>query len=120
MFQTHNGEFDWDARLQGLVLGSFYYGYCLTQIPGGVVGERLGGKWVFGGGLIGSALLTLTFPVAAETNVILFIVLRALQGALEGIAFPAYYVLAGNWFPEDEKSFLLSLSMSGLCVCVFN
>ena len=94
-------------------MGAFYYGYCLTQILGGVVSERYGGKWVFGGGILGSGLLTLTFPVAAETNVILFIVLRAIQGVFEGAAFPAFFVLAGNWFPEEEKSFLLTLSMSG-------
>ena len=97
-------------------MGAFYYGYCLTQILGGIAGERYGGKWVFGGGILASALLTLTFPIAAETNVILFIVLRAIQGFCEGTAFPGFYVLAGNWFTEEEKTFLLPITMSGISI----
>ena len=35
-FQTahYDGEFDWDAEQQGIILGSFVYGYIVTNIPG--------------------------------------------------------------------------------------
>ena len=29
-----NGEFDWDGVTQGLILGSFFWGYIWTQLPG--------------------------------------------------------------------------------------
>ncbi|KAG8238003.1 hypothetical protein J437_LFUL017792 [Ladona fulva] len=33
------GEFDWSEKTQGIVLGSFFYGYVTTQIPGGRMAE---------------------------------------------------------------------------------
>ena len=40
--------FDWDARMQGLVLSSFSFGYVTTQLVGGILAEQFGGKWIFG------------------------------------------------------------------------
>ena len=31
----------------------FFYGYVLTQVPGGRLAEKVGGKWLFGGGVLG-------------------------------------------------------------------
>ena len=45
---NHEATFDWDATTQSLVLGCFFYGYVLTQIPGGRGAEKFGGKWILG------------------------------------------------------------------------
>ena len=42
------GEFDWDPETQGLILGTFFYGYAFSHVPGGVLAERYGGKWFMG------------------------------------------------------------------------
>ena len=49
MFQGASAgrQFHWDERQQGLVLGGFSYGYCATQMLGGVLAQRYGGKWVY-------------------------------------------------------------------------
>ncbi|XP_017492656.1 PREDICTED: sialin-like, partial [Rhagoletis zephyria] len=31
----HTGEFDWSEKTQGLVLGAFFWGYVVLQLPGG-------------------------------------------------------------------------------------
>lgn len=31
---AHEGTFNWDEKTQSYVLGSFFYGYVLTQLPG--------------------------------------------------------------------------------------
>ena len=36
------------ARIQGSLLASFFYGYIFTQIPGGFLSRLFGGKKVFG------------------------------------------------------------------------
>ena len=77
------GEFDWTETEQGLILGAFYYGYIVTQIPGGFLAERYGGKLLFGIGILMTAILTLLTPVAARAGKDVFIVLRVLEGIFE-------------------------------------
>ena len=54
----------------------------MTQIPGGWLADRYGGKRVFGIPLILSAILTLLFPVLARTSVYLVFAVRILMGLL--------------------------------------
>ena len=65
------------------MLGSFFYGYLLTQIPGGLLAARFGGRWVYGIGIVMTAVLTLFTPLAARTSVYLLIALRATEGFFE-------------------------------------
>ena len=44
----YDGEFYWSSVQQGYILGGFSYGYVCTQILGGILAERYGGKWVIG------------------------------------------------------------------------
>lgn len=37
-------EFDWNSQTKGLVLSSFFYGYLLTQLPGGWLAAKIGGN----------------------------------------------------------------------------
>lgn len=79
----HHGEFDWDSRTQGLVLGAFYWGYIVPQIPAGILSERYGGKHVFGSGLLLAGIFTLLTPVAARFNIGALIAMRVLVGLSE-------------------------------------
>lgn len=36
-------EFDWDPGIRGLILSSFFYGYIVTQLPGGYLASAYGG-----------------------------------------------------------------------------
>jgi ACS family sodium-dependent inorganic phosphate cotransporter-like MFS transporter 5 len=66
--------------MQGLILGAFFYGYIITQLPGGWLAERIGGKLLFGFGVFTTAVLTLLTPIAARADKYLFVVLRILEG----------------------------------------
>jgi len=65
------------------LLGSFFYGYIVTQIPGGRLAEIFGGKKLFGFGVLFTAILTLLTPLAAELGIGVFIALRVLEGLTE-------------------------------------
>ena len=52
----------------------------MSQIPGGYLSEKYGGKWVFGIGTVFNVLLTLLTPIIVKTSTPLFIVIRVIQG----------------------------------------
>ena len=54
----------------------------MTQVPGGWLADRYGGKRVLGIPLLLSALLTLLVPICARTNVYLVYTVRVLMGLL--------------------------------------
>lgn len=60
------GEFFWNERTQGLILSSFFWGYVVTQVPGGMLAERLGGKYTLAFAVLLPALCTLATPLAAR------------------------------------------------------
>lgn len=67
MFQQKNGvKFDWSQKEQGLILSSFFVGYIVTHIPGGLLAQQFGGKYVMAIGIFVSALLTLVTPVTVQ------------------------------------------------------
>ncbi|XP_015838353.2 putative inorganic phosphate cotransporter [Tribolium castaneum] len=101
---TSDGEFAWDEAKQGIVLGSFFYGYVLTQVPGGRLAELFGGKLVYGVGVLVTAVFTLLSPIAARINFPLFILVRVLEGMGEGVTFPSMHAMLARWIPPLERS----------------
>ena len=52
-----DGEFSqWSPTTQGAILSSFFYGYIITQIPGGYLAHNYGGKTVFVAGVFGKGI----------------------------------------------------------------
>ncbi|XP_076445676.1 sialin-like [Babylonia areolata] len=107
------GEFDWNENTQALVLGAFFYGYTVTQVPGGWLAERFGGKRLFGYGCLVTALLTLLTPVAARAGVPYLVVVRVLEGMGEGVTCPALHAMWAMWAPLYERSKLVAFALSG-------
>ena len=66
--------------LLGLILGAFYYGYMVFQIPGGWLALRVGGARLFGAAVLVASVLTLLTPAAARWSPVALIVLRILEG----------------------------------------
>lgn len=107
-------EFKWDNTTKGLVLSSFFYGYMATQILGGWLADRFGGKAVLGFGVLWWSLFTLVTPPAAAASLAILLVARAFMGMGEGINFPAAYSMFGRWIPVSEKARATALLLSGV------
>lgn len=88
-----NAEFDWSETLQGHILGSFYYGYVVAQIPGGILAQKYGGKHVFGIGILLTGILTLLTPIAARMGPGYMITVRVLEGIGEVSDIKTYIIL---------------------------
>ncbi|XP_006813909.1 vesicular glutamate transporter 1-like [Saccoglossus kowalevskii] len=112
-------DFVWDSKVRGIVLGSFFYGYIVTQIPGGWFANKFGGKIIFGGGILGTALLTLLTPIATMWSVYFLVGIRVLQGLFEGVTYPAIQSIWSRWAPPMERSKLATFAFAGSYVGTF-
>lgn len=111
--KVQDGKFIWNEYEQGIILGAFFYGYVVTQIPGGRLAERVGAKWLYGVGVLVTALLTLLTPAAASWSIYAFITIRVMMGLGEGVTFPAMHAMIARWLPKDERSLLSTIIYSG-------
>ncbi|XP_071133211.1 sialin-like [Mytilus edulis] len=107
------GELNWDPEIQGYVLGGFYWGYLITQMPAGWIATRYGGKIVTGWSMFVSMIFTLLTPFAARTSYIFAVVVRIVIGLSTGAVFPAMHSLLGNWVPPSERSKFTAMTYSG-------
>ena len=64
----------------GLLLGAFFYGYLVLQIPGGTILGRFGGKKVLGTAVFVSSILHILLPEIVRFNEDLFFIARISQG----------------------------------------
>lgn len=76
-------EFDWTPETIGVVDSSFFWGYIVTQIPGGFLAARYPANRVFGSAIATSAFLNMLLPVAAKAGFQYVMLLRILQGLVE-------------------------------------
>ncbi|XP_018497253.1 sialin [Galendromus occidentalis] len=110
----YGGEFDWDENTQGMILGAFFYGYVVTQVPGGRLAELIGAKWLLGCGIFITSLLSIITPAAARIGGAYGLVLvRVLQGLCEGVVFPSSMALLSHWAPKHERSRIISYNTIG-------
>ncbi|CAG0884828.1 unnamed protein product [Darwinula stevensoni] len=106
-------DFDWDSKMRGIILSSFFYGYIMTQIPGGYLSARLGGRLLFGLGIFMTGLFTLLTPLVARISVGLLITIRILEGLFEGVTYPSIHAVWSHWAPPAERSKLVTIAFSG-------
>ncbi|KAH8319216.1 hypothetical protein KR074_002401 [Drosophila pseudoananassae] len=107
------GEFVWDEATQGLVLGSFFYGYVITQVPGGRMAELYGGKRIYGYGVLITAIFTLLTPLAAHWDLPLLVLVRVLEGMGEGVTYPAMHAMLAQWIPPLERNKFAAVVYAG-------
>lgn len=113
IYSSNNDTYDWTSEQQGLVLGSFFYGYITTQLVGGYLADRFGAKILFGVGVGCTAVFTIITKPVADLGFGYMIALRVLEGIGEGVTFPAATSFWGKWAPPNERASLAAFSFSG-------
>ncbi|KAG8194462.1 hypothetical protein JTE90_013220 [Oedothorax gibbosus] len=106
-------EFDWSYNTIGLIDSSFFWGYLVTQIPGGFLATKYPANRVFGTAIAVSAFLNLLIPKSAQFSVTLVIFVRILQGLVEGVTYPACHGIWRYWAPPMERSRLATIAFCG-------
>ncbi|XP_066445942.1 vesicular glutamate transporter 3 isoform X2 [Eleutherodactylus coqui] len=106
-------QFNWDPETVGLIHGSFFWGYIVTQIPGGFIANKLAANRVFGAAIFLTSILNMLIPSAANVHYGCVISVRVLQGLVEGVTYPACHGMWSKWAPPLERSRLATTSFCG-------
>lgn len=106
----------------GQIFTSFLIGYAIFQIPGGIIGDKLGARLTLSASALIWALATLTTGLLplffAGTLTLTFIALwivRFVLGVSEATTFPVGNRVVRNWMPSRERAFGSSLFILGTC-----
>lgn len=94
----------------GMVLSAFFLGYALMQMPGGILADRFGAKRVLLAAVIVWSIFTGLTAVAVGLGFML--VVRFLFGIGEGGFQPSASKLISTYYPEDERSKVMSIMLS--------
>ncbi|MDJ0105391.1 MFS transporter [Rhodococcus erythropolis] len=89
------------ATATGVLLSAFFWGYIITQIPGGVLAARFGPKRVMLATLAIwglCAVLCATIP-----NYGALIAIRFAMGLAAGALWSTFAVIVANWYPTWER-----------------
>ena len=108
-------DFGWSPTTAGLVQSAFFYGYLLSQVPGGYLSSLLGGRRVLPAGVGVWSLATAAVPLLAGTVPGLF-VSRAAVGLGEGVAPSAAVDIVARCTGPTERSRAVSFVFGGLHV----
>src|SRR5271156_5342355 len=103
----------YDPAAQGVVLSAFFWGYLVSQLLGGWMADRFGGKLVLAFGVAVWSLATILTPPASASFAMLLAV-RVMLGVGEGVNFPSIHSLAARWTRVSERARTLALNLSGI------
>lgn len=96
------------------MLSSFFWGYIVTQIPGGYIAQRYGAKSLLMAGLAACSILTLLSPLSLRLGGwVLLVVVRVLNGLTQGAVHPATHSMLAKWAPASERGLLSTMCYSG-------
>lgn len=79
-----SSQLGWNKKTSGVVLCCFFWGYALTQVLGGYLGDQWGGDRVVLGAAVGWSLLTLYTPECTQGHLGVLLLCRVLLGAFQG------------------------------------
>ncbi|GAB6019421.1 hypothetical protein CHUAL_001002 [Chamberlinius hualienensis] len=114
---AEDGPFVWDDSVQSLILGSYFWGYIITQLPGGIIVVKIGAKWTMAVSMVISSLLCLSIPIATtHFHVAMLIIINVGIGLAQGVIYPTIYYVVSRWSPKNERTRMLTVAVSGFAI----
>ena len=109
-------SFGWTSVEKGLVQSAFFWGYAFTQVPGGWLAAKYGGKLVLWAGVMLWSFGTLIAPACANFSFTALLVSRFLVGLGEGVAPSAATGVLAKGVPGSQRSKAVTATFGGLDV----
>ncbi|EKX38160.1 hypothetical protein GUITHDRAFT_158528 [Guillardia theta CCMP2712] len=104
-----SAELGFARSVEGIVLSSFFIGYASTQIAGGWLSDKFGGKNVLSVAVFLWSVATVFTPVFARSGLYNLILIRILMGVGEGPAFPAIHSMISRTIPNERKTTVVAI-----------
>ena len=77
--------------------------------------ELIGGKWIFGIGILITSIFTLLTPIAmVDKSYGLLVVFRVIAGMGQGVTLPVMHAMLAQWAPPLERSKLSTFIYAGV------
>uniref|UniRef100_A0A336M060 CSON006318 protein n=1 Tax=Culicoides sonorensis TaxID=179676 RepID=A0A336M060_CULSO len=112
-FENKTDGYNWSVATESAIDSSFFWGYLVTQVPGGFLASMYPANRIFGTAIATSAFLNLLVPGAIMLHPTFVIIVRVLQGLVEGVTYPACHGIWRFWAPPMERSRLATMAFSG-------
>jgi ACS family glucarate transporter-like MFS transporter len=96
----------------GWLLTAFLFTYAVFQIPGALLGQRIGGRVILA--LIGLATALASLGTAFGKIFVVLLAARALLGVAQGGLFPVGAGMIRAWFPVNRWASAQALVVTGL------
>lgn len=97
------------------ILSSFFWGYFVTQFPGGYLCRRFGAKLTMFVSTLGSAAFALLIPFTVDWGGWqIYCAIRVVQGLFQGLLFPCIHAYLAAWCPVKERNRLGALANTGI------
>lgn len=117
-------EQKWTKTDSGTVLSAFFWGYTLTQVLGGYFSDKYGGEEVILLSAIGWSLITFWMPniislsssLGVDYAIAFIVFIRIVNGALQGLHFPAMSSLTSRNLCTNERTSFFSILTSGSAI----
>ncbi|CAH2096596.1 unnamed protein product [Euphydryas editha] len=95
--------YEWDKQTQAVILSSFFWGYIVMQIPGGLLAKRYGGKPVVLFALLSIAVICVILPSLVRFGGWQIVcACRVLMGMTQACLMSSTHTLLGKWLPVHE------------------
>lgn len=110
-------EYACTASVKGWILSAHAFGYCTTQVVGGVWADRAGGRGVAGVALAIAGLALAATPMAAAMMGLWGVgAMQVVMGVAMGPLFPATMQVLAKWLPPSDRAFASTALDSGITV----
>ena len=94
----------------GAYMTAFYMGYIITQIPGGMLGDRFGVRFIMAGTLILQAVAS--FFMGSINDFQTGFALRVLAGIAGGCVYAVCFRALVQWFPPAQRGLAFGILMA--------
>ncbi|XP_017888361.1 vesicular glutamate transporter 1 [Ceratina calcarata] len=110
---NHTLQFNWTVGVESALDSSFFWGYLITQVPGGFLASLYPATRIFATAIAISSFLNLLVPGALKADPIVDMIVQVIKGFVEGVTYPACHGIWKYWAPPLERSRLATLAFCG-------